>query len=84
MTQAEVEQILGPPSSRTQVPADRQATLGYRERWQFGDSLSSLASGAVFHDAPDDRVFAVFFDDDGRVLRTQEPLSGPRRTVTQP
>lgn len=79
MTQAEVEQVLGRPSSHTQVPADRQDLVGYHERWQYGDSLSSLVSGAVFTEAADDRVFVVYFDDEGRVVRTRAPLSGPQQ-----
>lgn len=77
MSAEEVTALLGPPSSSRRVPETDVALLGYTERWHYGDSLSSRATDAVFTDAPDARVFVVFFDDAGRVTRTQVPSPEP-------
>ena len=84
MTEAEVEDLLGRPTSTRVVPEDRRDVLGYSQRWMYGDSLSSLATNALFTEGPDERVFVVLFDAQGRVLRTQVPTSGPRELVNKP
>ncbi len=66
MTKAEVEDLLGKPSSTW--PSDEGT-----ERWQWGDSLSSLATSSVFHEADSARVWAVWFDGDGKVSSFTEP-----------
>lgn len=73
MTRDEVQAILGKPSSTQQLPESIAGQAGYVERWHYGDNLSSLATNAVSPDVADDRVFAVFFDAEGRVVRTREP-----------
>lgn len=73
LSQAEVREILGEPSSRRLIPEQDREALGYAERWQYGDTLSTLATDAMFPDAPDSRVYAVFFDAEGRVIDTQRP-----------
>lgn len=72
MSEGEVESLLGPPSSRVQVPpqAGRPALL----RWQWGDSLSTLATGAMFPDSIPPRVLAIGFDEDSKVEFIRPPL----------
>ncbi|MBL9148002.1 MAG: outer membrane protein assembly factor BamE [Phycisphaerae bacterium] len=66
MTKPEVLDLLGKPSSTW-------SGEGGTERWQWGDSLSSLATSGVFHEADTARVWAVWFDDEGRVSFYSEP-----------
>ena len=44
------------------------------ERWQYGDTASTLATGMVFSDLPSDDVWAVFFDEQGQVIKAQSPM----------
>ena len=73
MIEAEVVELLGEPSSKVDVPAwgNRPAVV----RWQWNDNLSTLATGAMFPDTVPDRVLAVVFDADGRVVEVVEPRS---------
>jgi len=71
MTQAEVEELLGPPSSRVNVPEFAGAP-GY-VRWQWNDNLSTLATGAMYPDTVPDRVLAVGFDAEGKVNAVSLP-----------
>ncbi|HMN96782.1 MAG TPA: outer membrane protein assembly factor BamE [Phycisphaerales bacterium] len=73
MTEGEVRELLGAPSSTRMVPAEQREFVDYAVRWHYGDTLSSLATAAVFTDAPDPRVYVVFFDESGRVVRTRPP-----------
>ncbi len=72
MTQGEVEALLGKPSS-VHVPKKRSEGAedasgpARGERWQYGDTLSSLATGAMFPDEADERAWIVFFGQDGKV-----------------
>jgi hypothetical protein len=78
MTREQVEQLLGKPSS-TYVPPARTgqvATGRERERWQYGDTLSSLGTRALFPDEADERAWCVFFGSDGRVVEFERPLRG--------
>lgn len=71
MSQAEVEELLGEPSSRVRVPA-----LGGRPvlmRWQWGDSLSTLATGRLYPDSIPERVLAVGFDEEAKVEFVRAP-----------
>lgn len=70
MTRDEVIGLLGKPSSGRILTAARDGLDG--ERLQWGDSLSSLASSAVFEGDPD-RAWSVVFDKDGKVIRTVPP-----------
>jgi hypothetical protein len=70
MARDEVIAILGEPSSRWALVEARDGLDG--ERLQWGDSLSSLASGAAFHGAPE-RAWSVVFDADGRVVDAVAP-----------
>jgi outer membrane protein assembly factor BamE (lipoprotein component of BamABCDE complex) len=73
MSEAEVVELLGEPSSKVDVPAwgKRPAVA----RWQWNDNLSTLATGAMFPDTVPERVLAVVFDADGRVVEVVEPRS---------
>jgi len=72
MTRAEVESMLGQPSS-TYVPppadpnAERRRSPARGERWQYGDNLSTLATGAVFPSEAHPRAWVVYFDEKGNV-----------------
>ncbi len=74
MTRDEVAAILGAPTSTRRTPEEELPQIGYAERWQYGDSLSTLATNAIFTEAPDGRVYVVFFDEAGRVLETRRPI----------
>lgn len=69
MTKAEVVALLGEPSSRYPALEGKDGPARV-ERWQWGDSLSSLATSAAFsdQDAPDN-VWVVYFGPDERVAR---------------
>jgi outer membrane protein assembly factor BamE (lipoprotein component of BamABCDE complex) len=70
MTKAEVEELLGKPSSRW--PGERPGEEG-TERWQYGDNLSSLATSGVFREPDTNRVFVVWFTADGTVSSYSRP-----------
>ncbi|MEY5033130.1 MAG: hypothetical protein RL354_2161 [Planctomycetota bacterium] len=71
MTREEVIAILGEPSSRWTLSVKVDAVDG--ERLQWGDGLSSLASGAVYHGKPD-RAYCVDFDRTGKVVDKAAPV----------
>jgi hypothetical protein len=72
MSEVEIEDLLGTPSARIRVPAmaGRPALL----RWQWGDSLSTLATGALFPDTIPERVLAIGFDETATVEFIRPPL----------
>ena len=70
MSKQEVESLLGAPSSRW--AGERPGEEG-RERWQYGDNLSSLATGGLFREADTSRVYAVWFDENGKVVSFAQP-----------
>jgi hypothetical protein len=78
MTRADVESMLGQPSS-TYVPPPPDPSSSMRpspargERWQYGDTLSSMATRAVFPDEADERAWCVFFGPDGTVSGFRPP-----------
>jgi hypothetical protein len=76
MSRDEVQALLGEPSSR-RVPKPNDDGSphppGRGERWQYGDTLSSLATGAVFPEEADERSWRVFFADDGKVSGFRAP-----------
>ena len=81
MDQSQVREMLGEPSSTYDRQIGSDGVLVRFERWQYGDTPSTLATGMVFSDLPSDEVWAVFFDEDGVVIKLQPPLarsSGPR------
>jgi hypothetical protein len=43
------------------------------ERWQYGDTLSSFATRAVYPDEADERAWCVFFGPDGKVSGFRPP-----------
>ena len=74
MSREQVRALLGPPSSTFQRQTDEQGRLLRSERWQYGDNLSTVATGILYSDLPDVSVYAIFFDEEGRVVLIQEPL----------
>ena len=70
MSRVEVIELLGEPSSLWPLTLKDDGLEG--ERLQWGDGLSSLASGAAFHGEPE-RAYSVVFDAKGKVVRTAVP-----------
>lgn len=69
MNRSQVENLLGEPSSRYEPRTDNGKVVIAEERWQYGDNLSTLATGVVFPTDADARAWVVYFDADGRVSR---------------
>ncbi|MBL9142025.1 MAG: outer membrane protein assembly factor BamE [Phycisphaerae bacterium] len=77
MTRDQVEAALGKPSSTfSPPPASRDGVSAStaRERWQYGDTLSTLGTRALFPEEADERAWCVFFGADGRVTGFERPL----------
>ncbi len=73
MTQADVEALLGKPSSTfVERREDGQAVVP-QTRWQYGDNLSTLATGAVYPSGAPARVWVVYFNVAGEVDSTRAP-----------
>lgn len=89
MDRPEVESLLGRPSS-TYVPPPPDAARQDRpspvrsERWQYGDTLSSMATRAMFPEEADERAWCVFFGADGRVSGFRPPAWADDRRSMEP
>lgn len=89
LDRAEVEALLGHPSSTYAPPppdpasADRPPAVRM-ERWQYGDTLSSMATRAMFPDEADERAWCVFFGADGRVSGFRPPAWANDRRAEEP
>ena len=84
MSKDQVREILGQPSSTYQRETDASGRMLRLERWQYGDTLSTLATGAVFSRHPDRHVWVVYFDADDQVLDVSEPDWSPEPPSTVP
>jgi hypothetical protein len=90
MDRSEVEALLGTPSSTYLPPAPAPGPAGtpaapvVGERWQYGDTLSSLATRAVFPDQADERAWCVFFAPDGTVSGFRPAQWATGRAVHDP
>ena len=71
MTKSQVEELLGAPSSRYEPRSEGGQVVVEQERWQWGDNLSSLATGAMFPGEPHPHAWVVWFDEKGRVATFQ-------------
>ncbi len=71
LSREQVEHLLGPPSSRYEPRSEDGKTVVERERWQYGDNLSSLATGAMFPGEPHPHAWVVWFDERGQVAAYQ-------------
>ena len=67
MTKVQVEDLLGEPSSRYEPRKENGRVVVAEERWQYGDNLSTLATGAMFPSEAHPRAWVVYFDDKGQV-----------------
>ena len=74
MTKGQVENLLGEPSSRYEARTDEGKVIVPETRWQYGDNLSTLATGVVFPTDADARAWAVYFDAEGRVAYRHDEL----------
>jgi len=73
MSKDEVVALLGRPSSRMQHPED-ETRSAWQERWHWGDTLGTLATNAAMPDQPPPpRLWTVWFDSKGKVLRVEAP-----------
>ena len=81
MTREQVTELLGEPSSRhrpkyseeERLQAATTGTAVVAERWQYGDTLSSFATGALMPNEADERAWCVFFGPDGTVTDRRTP-----------
>ncbi len=74
MSQGEVIALLGEPSSRHAATRTALGEPSIPPYWQYGDNLSTLATGAMFRDqGASDRVWVVEFDAEGKVAKWQRP-----------
>jgi hypothetical protein len=81
MTREQVTELLGEPSSRhrpkyseeERLQAATTGTAVVAERWQYGDTLSSFATGALMPNEADERAWCVFFGPDGTVTERRAP-----------
>jgi hypothetical protein len=83
MTRDQVEELLGKPSStftpraqQSDGESDASARSNAMERWQYGDTLSSLGTRALFPEEADERTWCVFFGPDGKVSGFEQPRYG--------
>jgi hypothetical protein len=85
MTREQVGELLGDPSSRHRPKYSEEERLGaaasggaiVTERWQYGDTLSSLATGALMPREADERTWCVFFGPDGKLTEFRGPAWNP-------
>ena len=73
MTEADVRELLGDPSVVVPGMRDEEGVLITGPRWQYGDNLSTRATGVMFPENAPDRVWVVYFED-GKVSGFREPL----------
>jgi len=76
MTADQVREILGQPSSTIDAPAATPGdpAMQWATRWQWGDTLSTSATSALFPDQPpSSHLGAVWFDGSERVVGVQIP-----------
>ncbi|NBX25450.1 MAG: outer membrane protein assembly factor BamE [Planctomycetes bacterium] len=71
LTREQVEHLLGPPSSRYEPRSEDGKVVIEQARWQYGDNLSSLATGAMFPGEPHPHAWVVWFDEKGMVTTFQ-------------
>ncbi len=87
MTQYEVREVLGQPSNTISAPAPTPGdpAMPWTTRWQWGDTLSTSATSALFPDQPpSSRIGAVWFNGAGHVVAVQIPdPSAPTRPVNR-
>ncbi len=67
MTKEQVEELLGSPSSHYEPRSEDGRVIIAQERWQYGDNLSSLATGAMFPSEAHPRAWVVYFNEQGQV-----------------
>jgi len=90
MSRPDVEALLGHPSSSVILRSHQPAAAGsppgapVGERWQYGDTLSSLATGAIFPDQADERAWCVFFGADGTVTGFRPPSWATKAKAVDP
>lgn len=89
MTRSDVESALGRPST-TYVPPPADPASARRpgpmrgERWQYGDTLSSMATRAMFPDEADERAWCVFFGPEGTVTGFRAPAWAEAKKSVDP
>lgn len=83
MSKDQIRDLLGKPSSVYFDTDAKHMDAGghWPERWQYGDTLSTNATGALFPENAPDKVWVIYFDPDGTVsgTRVPEPSQEPWR-----
>ena len=76
MSKAQIRDLLGEPSSIYFDTEEQKMEVGghWPERWQYGDTLSTQATGALFPENAPDRVWVIYFDSDGTVSSMRPPV----------
>ncbi len=74
MSEAEVCDLLGDPSVVVPAETGEDGAVIAGPRWQYGDTLSTMATAGTFPGTVPDRVWVVWFDADGRVLTWRPPV----------
>jgi hypothetical protein len=84
MTEREVLDRLGRPSSRIDAP-DAGPPAGWATRWHWGDTLGTLATQATMPDQPPPpNVWTVWFNADGAVVAASPPSQTHNQAETAP
>lgn len=84
MSEQDVVALLGAPSSRVHPQEDERDRV-WQERWHWGDTFGTIATNAVMPDQPPPaRLWTVWFDADGTVLRVESPTDGRDGSRTTP
>ena len=73
-TEADVRKAVGEPSVSVPGMLDEDGVMIEGPRWQYGDNLGTMTTAATFPRTVPDRVWVVWFDVDGLVLRTRGPV----------
>lgn len=75
-----VGQSVSAPQARSERPVGPMRG----ERWQYGDTLSSFATRAVFPDEADERAWCVFFTPEGKVSGFRAPAWADAKRSREP
>ena len=76
MSKSDVVALLGKPSST--LACDDSTPSPWAERWHWGDTLGTMATNLAMPDQPPStRVWTVWFDQRGRVIRSEAPAAEP-------
>ena len=86
MSKTEVRELLGAPSVEVAPRRDSDGAIIQGARWQYGDNLSTWTTSAVFSETEPDRVWIVWFDQEGLLSGSRAPnwMDGQGDNQSQP